>query len=295
MRLRNILSMSVLAVAIATVATTASATPIPVLFDNFNDPIGPLDGQGGGTGWAGSWTGADVYFVAPGSLSYKNLAQSGNRAQFVPTNLAGTNISRTIASLGSPGSTYWLSFLMRFNGTLAQNSADIRLDAGNGSLRIGRPSDLSNQNFWAVEDTVSPVTTGFSTIPMVAGTTIFVALSIDLNPNPLLNDTVSVYFDPNTATTLGAVPGVPAMVFTDLNFASSNVLLSLEGSAFPSPTVTNFVADYDPIRGGATYFDVAPAAARTAVPEPTSWSLVASALAIFGFAMRRRKAFPIPV
>ena len=73
---------------------------------------------------------------------------------------------------------------MSFDGTLGENSADVRLDAGNGSIRIGRPTDLSNQSFWAIEDTVSPVTSDFSTIPKVAGTTVFVAMSIDLNSNP---------------------------------------------------------------------------------------------------------------
>jgi hypothetical protein len=294
MSLRKFLTISVLAVATAAVPIAARAATL--LFDNFNYPIGLLDGQGGvsgGIGWAGNWTGANVYQVAPGSLSYSTLDQSGNRAQFVPTNLAGTGISRTIASLGAPGSTFWLSFLMSFNGTLAQNFADVRLDATNGGLRIGRPADLGDQGFWAVEDTVSPVTTALSTTAMLAGASVFVAVRIDLNPDPNLNDTVTVYFDPNTATTLGSAPGVPGITFTDMNFASSNILLALEGSAFPSPAVTNFVANYDPIRGGTTYFDVAPAAISP-VPEPATWSLLAAGtLALFALAVRRRKLDPV--
>ena len=120
--MRNILSISVLAV-----ATAAFASADPVLFDDFNYPIGPLDGQNGGTGWAGAWNGIPQYSVASGSLSYCDatgcLQQSGNRAQFIPSNLAGTNSLRTISSLGSNGSTFWLSFLISFDGTLAQNTA----------------------------------------------------------------------------------------------------------------------------------------------------------------------------
>ena len=46
MSLRNILSISVLAV-----ATAAFASASPILFDDFNYPIGPLDRQNGGIGW----------------------------------------------------------------------------------------------------------------------------------------------------------------------------------------------------------------------------------------------------
>lgn len=123
MSLRSILSISVLAV-----ATAAFASANPLLFDDFNYPIGPLDGQNGGIGWAGAWVGIPEYVVAAGSLSYGGLQQSGNRAQFVPSSLAGTNSLRTLSSLGSDGSTFWLSFLISVDGTLAQNTADVRID-----------------------------------------------------------------------------------------------------------------------------------------------------------------------
>ena len=146
MSLRNILSISVLMV-----ASAAFASADPILFDDFNYPIGPLDGQNGGIGWAGSWVGIPEYVVAPGSLSYCDgadcLAQSGNRAQFVPSSLAGTNSLRTLSSLGSNGSTFWLSFLISFDGTLAQNTANVRLDGKNGDLYVGR--ELVDQTNWS--------------------------------------------------------------------------------------------------------------------------------------------------
>ena len=105
---------------------------------------------------------------------------------------------------------------------------------------------------------------------------------------------MSVYFDRTSATTPGAAPGVPALVFSDLNFASSNITLAFEGNAFPSPSVTNFDANFDPIRGGTTYSDVAPATSST-TPEPATWSLMAGVLVAFALvragrvvAVRRR-------
>ena len=283
--MRNILSISVLAV-----ATAAFATADPILFDDFNYPIGPLDGQNGGIGWAGAWDGIPEYVVAPGSLSYCDatgcLQQSGNRAQFVPSSLAGTNSLRTLSSLGSNGSTFWLSFLISFDGTLALNTADFRIDGKNGNLSVGR--ELVDQTNWSLEDSASATPYTQSSIPIVPGQALFVAIRIDQNADPNANDTVTVYLDPSPAAVPSANPGVVGMVFNDLNFNTSNVTMALDGSAFPNPLTTGFVANYDPIRGGTTYFDVAPAAS-SAVPEP-AWSFMAGVLAMFAVAVRRRAA-----
>jgi hypothetical protein len=280
MSLRSILAIAILA------AGTVSFAGATILFDDFNYPIGPLDGQNGGTGWAGAWVGIPEYVVAPGSLSYGTLATSGNRAQFIPSNLASTNSLRTLSGLGSDGSTFWLSFLISFDGTLAQNTASIRVDGKNGSLSVGR--ELDDQANWSVEDSASATPYTQSSIAMVAGQALFVAIRFDQNADPNANDIVTVYLDPDPAVVTGASPGVPGMVLTDLNFNTINVTMALQGGAFPSPLVTGFVANYDPIRGGATYFDVAPAAG-SAVPEPETWSFMAGGLAIVAVAMRRRR------
>jgi hypothetical protein len=248
--------------------------------------VGPLNGQNGGTGWAGAWTGSSVYNVAPGSLSYGNLQQSGNRAQFDPIDESGTNVTRTIASLGADGSTYWFSFLISIDGALDQNTADVGLDdsLGFGRLFIGR--DRDNQANWGVLSGRDAITPFLSSIPIIPGTPLFVAVRIDLNANPTLNDVVTVYFDPNTAVAEGAAPGVPGIVFNSYNFASTNVTIALDGSAFPYPPT--FVANYDPIRGGTTYFDVAPGIS-SAVPEPATWSFLAGGLAFFAVAVAMRR------
>jgi hypothetical protein len=286
MSFRNILSISVLAL-----ATAALASANPLLFDDFNYPIGPLDGQNGGTGWAGAWVGIPEYTVASGSLSYcagaDCVQQSGNRAQFTPSNLAGTNSLRTLSSLGSNGSSFWVSFLISFDGTLAQNTADVRINGKNGYIYIGR--ELGDQTNWSVEDLGSAHPYTQSSIPIVPGQALFVAMRIDQNADPNANDTVSIYLDPIPALVPGATPGVAPMVITDQNFDTSNVPMALDGSAFPDPATTGFVANYDPIRGGTTYFDVAPGMS-SAVPEPKTWSFMAGVLAIFAVAARRRAA-----
>ena len=281
MSVRNLLSMAAMTFAAATLATAT-----PLLFDNFDYPVGPLNGQNGGTGWLGGWTGSSVYNVKPGSLSYSNLQTSGNRAQFDPIDESGTNITRTMASLGADGSTFWLSFLISFDGALDQNTADIGLDdsLGFGRLSIGRVrDDQANWGVFSGRDSNKPF---LSSVPIVSGQPLFVAMSIDLNADPTLNDVVKVYFNPNTATTDGAAPGVAPMIFTSYNFASTRVLFALDGSAFPYPPT--FDANYDPIRGGTTYFDVAPADLSSATPEPASMVLMGGGLACLLFSRYRR-------
>jgi hypothetical protein len=285
------MTLNILRISILAIATAVFASADPLLFDDFNYPIGPLDGQNGGTGWVGAWVGIPQYTVAPGSLSYCGattcLQQSGNRAQFTPTNLAGTNSIRTLSSLGTNGSTFWISFLISVDGTLAQNEADVRIDSKDQHLYVGR--ELDDQANWSVEDGGSAHPYTQSSIPIVPGQALFVAMRFDQNADPNANDTVSIYLDPDPALVPSASPGVPFIVVNDLNFNTSNVSMALDGSAFPNPATTGFIANYDPIRGGATYFDVAPGIS-SAVPEPSTWGFLAATFALVAIVVRRRAA-----
>lgn len=266
-------------------ALQAGSVQAAVGFEDFSYTVGsPLNGQNGGSGWAGPWSAPPQYVVAAGSLSYAGLAQpSGNRAEYVPTGGQGTNALRPISNFGTDGSTTWLSFLMSIDGNVSHMDADVRLnDSLGGQLFIGDPAFFRGVagNGWGVFDNV-PGHGNFmsSGIPIISGQPVFVVVRVDMNANPLATDTVNVYFDP--------VPGVepvgPGITLTDFNFAATNLQLFLDGSICCALDVT---ASYDTIRLGPTYLSVAPPAGGT-VPEPATWTLVAAGLAVFGAARRQ--------
>jgi hypothetical protein len=249
------------------------------VFEDFQYPAGSLlDGQNGGTGWAGHWVGADDFFTGAGSLFYPGLLSSGNRAQFIPYNEAGSNVIRTINALGTDGATTWLSFLISIDGDVVGSdiSADVRLDDGLGNhLYIGDPQ--SGRPNWGVL-----TQSGFipSNIPIVSGVPVFVAVRFDLNANPAANDLVTVYFDPTPGLSLPSVPGISTNSY---NFSAGHDVLALDGNVFQLTAVAN----YDPIRGGTSYADVSPASI-TPTPEPSSLTLMDTVLAICGIMIRRR-------
>ena len=128
------------------------------------------------------------------------------------------------------GSTVWLSFLISFDGTLAQNTADIRIDGKNGDILVGR--ELDDEANWSMEDLGSPTPYTQSSVPIVTGQALFVAMRIDQNVDPNANDTVTIYFDPHPAAVPSATPGVAGIVYHRQNFNTSNVQLAVNGSAF---------------------------------------------------------------
>ena len=261
---------------------SAFADIIGPVFEDFQYPAGSLlDGQNGGTGWAGHWVGADNFYTAAGSLSYPGLLSSGNRAQFIPHDESSSNVIRTINALGTDGGTTWLSFLMSIDGDVMGSDilAEVILDDGNGNhLYIGKSRE--GQANWGVFDALTGAGEVQSNIPIVSGAPVFVAVRFDLNANPAANDLVTVYFDPLPGS---PVPSVAGISTNGYNFSAGSDVLRLSGGVINLTAVAN----YDPIRGGTSYADVAPASV-TPTPEPSSLTLMATVLAICGIMIRRR-------
>ena len=92
-------------------------------YEPFDYAAGPggLNGQNGGTGWAGGWSavGTDTTVVATSlTESSSSLATQGGAAQFSTTGVSNVTQTRSLSTtLGADGTTTWFSFLLEPNWT----------------------------------------------------------------------------------------------------------------------------------------------------------------------------------
>jgi hypothetical protein len=268
---------ALLVTAIALGATAVNATPIA---EDFNYTAGAgLSPQSGGTGFLGPWQTAYNFTIGSGSLSYPGTSSTGNRAVFTPDGYASASATRTL-SMGTNGTTEWLSFLMDFSGNPSGMVTEMLFAPTSGNdLRVGKV-DYTNNN-WGVLRNGDPAV--FSSVPIMSDVTAMFVLRFDFNADPTLNDTVSIYIDPTSATN----PGTLLATFTDNNFGSLWTSFQWEGFTTVSPVAAT--ASLDAIRGGSTYADVAPNTIST-VPEPGTYTLVMAGLCLMGAGAWRRKS-----
>jgi hypothetical protein len=127
--------------------TPAISTPVYEGFDY--SPAGlVLNGNNGGTGFSGPWTSGgynaslhDNYEIAEGSLTFGSLLVSGNRVHSSAVNdIAG--LTRPLSPcFGTPGTTRYISFLLRPEGTL-----DAGIYNGFFGLILHRPEAFPGAN-----------------------------------------------------------------------------------------------------------------------------------------------------
>src|SRR5262245_30614299 len=95
----------------------AFAPPYPVLsaassvYEGFAYPENvPLDGQNGGVGFSGAWSGSPGYRILPGSFNVAGAPVSGNFLH-----AGGATITRQLSEpIGVSGTTRYLSVATRF-------------------------------------------------------------------------------------------------------------------------------------------------------------------------------------
>jgi hypothetical protein len=181
-------------------ATNAQAGQI--LLD-FNDlTTGTLNGQAGGTGVTGSWSGDPNPQVISGNLTaptatHYTLAQSAGTAQSIRTTASSTNLNgqdvRAAANAPLAG-TVWFSFLVNPNDTNAR--AGISFNAS-GPAAGGARMDAVGSGFFlsnaaGAGATTSPVTLALNTAHLVVGEVIVNQSNTD--------DYLRLWIDPDVQT-----------------------------------------------------------------------------------------------
>jgi hypothetical protein len=228
-------------------------------YEGFDYPEGiDISGRSGGSGWASAWGyGSDWpgTVAAPG-LASGNLATAGNALSTLgaaPTSGNPAFIWRDLApnSLGTPGTTLYLSFLFR-------PDADYGVYGGVnfGGIFVGK-SGAPGSTTYGMEGNLGDIT--HSPVPVVEGETVLIVLRADYREGA---DLLDLYVNP-------PLSGLPA---------AADATKSNHDAGTWSTLVVNNAGHYttDEIRIGTAYADVVPTAA---VPLPPAVLLFASGLA----------------
>jgi hypothetical protein len=254
-----------------------SATADTLVYEGFNyGPAGSaLLGQNGGSGFSSAWQAAPApansnsnYLIgSSGGLSFNGLDTTGESATSaaLPSSIGG--IRRTLNQpLGADGTTEYLSFLLRPEGTLNSgfSSGYFGIFLQSSLVRdlfIGKPGGGAI-NDYAMEERggTSQVSTG---VQAVVDQTVFLVMKAEFLAG---NDRFTLYVNPT--------PG------------GSEPLTGTVESAFDTGSITGLeifsagAFSVDEIHIGTTFADVA------SVPEPSQLVPVGAAAALF--LLRRR-------
>jgi hypothetical protein len=231
----------------------------------------PVLGQNGGYGWAGPWTFLNTWQTVSPGLTFGSLPTQGNMAQ--NTGAIGAENRRSFASpFLSTGGDVWFSFLTRPNDANVANSFNgLTLLAG-----VGSTDDRSLFVGWVGGSTT---TYGMATFPAIGFVGTNVGPSQDVTTYLVGriqfaagNDTITLWANPTPGS---ASPDTTPFVKTDYDFGASVDGAYLYGGVNEWAT--------DEIRFGDSFASV------SAIPEPTTWALIATAtLSGSGMMWRRR-------
>ncbi len=197
------------------------------------------------------------YDIGAGSLSFGGLATSGNRVVATTLDNGFGGITRDLSIPDTPGSSQYVSFLVRPEGILNQGLANgyfgLNFERGGTNLFAGKPGGGQTNEF-VVENLGggSQVSSGVET---VINQTAFIVLRMDFIGTP---DVVTMHLNP----TPGGLEPAGGTVKSDIDLDGITGLSILSTGAF----------SLDEIRVGNTYASVTP------VPEPTTLTLAALAL-----------------
>ena len=209
---------------------------------------GALNGKGGGTGWANNWTssGSNLQVVSAGLADPSGLLPvSGGSVQLQGVNFfPGATAQRDLSTtLGADGTTTWISFVLRPDGTSPIDYFGIRF--GSGGANSGFAGYLGG-NF-VLEQAGGIGSVIVNGIAPQNGVDVLMVLRLQ---HAAGSDTMTLYVNPTPG------PSSPDSTFTatkSLDLGSFTQIQIAGGSGF---TANN--AQIDEIRVGQTFADVAP-------------------------------------
>jgi hypothetical protein len=224
--------------------------PLSLVYEGFNYPPSTnLIGAGEGFGFSAQWGSASSsadYEIGAGSLSYPKTPTRGNRVTTAAHNSGIGSIGRSlITPLGKPGTTQYVSFFVRPEGTLNEGQFNgffgLRLETASGNdLFVGKPGG------GAVDQFVLENAGG--TLQHATGTTIEVGeeylLVLRADFTTAGNDLFTLYVNP----TPGAAEPTSGTLKNDVNLGMINEIFLYATGAF----------SIDEIRVGDSFAEVVP-------------------------------------
>ena len=228
-------------------------------------------------------TGSRDFNITSGSLSYGNLATSGNKLTIdAAASASGSTYTRSMDSIdfSDAGDTVYMSALVHVRNT----------GGGDGTLKLALPNTWSTlASIETLDDDNASVKgyAGTSTpgVTVDDGTHFIVAKFFRGGASGTDNrfSQVSLWIDPDVTSLGGSEDGTADAVsshqfINDFSCSFDSAQLNLGGYFPASSQDTNAAADadIDELRVGTTWADVTPTAA--AIPEPGSMALLLSGL-----------------
>ena len=250
---------AVFAVAYFAVPAVSQAALVQTTFND--NSTGSLNGQGGGTGFTGNWSGTGTISVGSGDLDaqpgvFYALNQSGT-PQSVRGDFDGARANSRSLATALTNDTIWFSFLVNQAGSESRGGIDLNPTVGStgptgfrivgvgSALRIIGGGDLNVANQFT-----------FGTTSAVIG-----RIDVDATGN---DETLTIWVDPTTGS-----PG-PDAVITDRNFIGAGGLTALGIESYISGGTSGGTVDL------ITFSDNADGRADVGfvgVPEPSTLAL----------------------
>ena len=221
-------------------------------YEPFAYAAGPFNGANGGTGWAAGWSnvGMSTTVTATGLQDPTGaMPVSGGAAELRLLSYQTVTQSRNLSTtLGAPGSTAWISFLVKPDGTAAGDYAGIEFGSPSASIAF---AGYTNGRF-VLEQAGGAGTVMVNGISPTAGQTYLLTVRMDFAAGA---DALTLYVNPT--------PGqaAPDSTFTatkaDLNLGSFTRIAIAGGESWMDND-----AALDELRISSSYLDAVPMGGR---------------------------------